>query len=241
MCRDVFRGTLGQMEIDLDGKRVLLIGANQILGYTCAEVLASEGCSLALAGGNIKDLKEVTTDLRSNYEVSITSHAGEVSDVDWQHSVLAVVTPLDSIVVDVSAFFDLTLFVENDEDESKALAAVTQSLQAIFSFAQTAASGFREDGEGIFIFVMPTLGYLTSDPSATALWETSYAAVQKFSATYAAANNMACHSLFLSAEADELQPEIPGTFEYQIADFVAYAMTEKGAPFADTAMLLHQR
>lgn len=93
-----------RMEFSFEDHRIVVIGCVDTLGYTCAEVLASEGASLALLDNDLKALKNVTNQLRNHHEVSVSSHAGDMSDPVWRESVVEVLSPADHILFNATRY-----------------------------------------------------------------------------------------------------------------------------------------
>lgn len=63
------------MDLQLKGKVALITGASRGLGKACAEMLAAEGCHLALCGRNKEALEEVAQSLRNDQVQILTIQA----------------------------------------------------------------------------------------------------------------------------------------------------------------------
>lgn len=66
----------------LKGKTVLITGATSGIGKACAELFAESGCNLVLTGRREDRLKEISTYLKSTYNVDVTYNAFDIRELD---------------------------------------------------------------------------------------------------------------------------------------------------------------
>ena len=67
------------MDLNLRGKSVLITGGSKGIGRACAEILASEGCTLHLAARDEIALRKTKDSLESKFGVSVTIHTVDLS------------------------------------------------------------------------------------------------------------------------------------------------------------------
>lgn len=88
------------MELGLAGRSVLVTGASQGIGLSCAEVMASEGCRLHIAARRRDALDRVADGLRARHGADVKVHVADLSKPE-------AVTPL------AGACGDLDILVNN--------------------------------------------------------------------------------------------------------------------------------
>ncbi len=91
------------MDLGLTGKRALVTGASRGIGLACARALAAEGCDLALAGRNVRRLKDAVKGIRADFRVGVSSHATDLADPDRQEALVDVVGDIDILVNNAGA------------------------------------------------------------------------------------------------------------------------------------------
>jgi NAD(P)-dependent dehydrogenase (short-subunit alcohol dehydrogenase family) len=72
------------MDLNLQGKTVLITGASKGIGYVIAETMAAEGCNLHLAARDEVAMQELATRLTRDYVTTVTVHRcdlGRTADV----------------------------------------------------------------------------------------------------------------------------------------------------------------
>jgi len=67
------------MDLGLKGKRALVTGASQGIGFAVADALAGEGCDLRLAARDAARLEEAATDLARRHGVRVDVHGIDLS------------------------------------------------------------------------------------------------------------------------------------------------------------------
>lgn len=68
------------LDLHLSGKTALITGGSMGIGRACAEVLASEGCSLHLAARGEVNLEQTKADIEKQFDASVTIHSVDLSD-----------------------------------------------------------------------------------------------------------------------------------------------------------------
>ena len=91
------------MELNLSGKTVLITGASKGIGRACAEVFASEGCTLHLAARGEKALAQAREEIESRYSISVTIHPTDLSQGDQSRELAASCTDIDILVNNAGA------------------------------------------------------------------------------------------------------------------------------------------
>lgn len=91
------------MDLNLDGRRALITGGSKGIGLACAHGLAAEGVHLAIAARTVGPLKEVTRDLRGNYDVEVSSHSCDLARPEHQAALADVVGPVDILINNAGA------------------------------------------------------------------------------------------------------------------------------------------
>ena len=66
------------MDLQLKGKRALVTGASKGIGKAVAESLAQEGCDLVLVARNASALSGLADNLRSRFQVSVSTLPGDM-------------------------------------------------------------------------------------------------------------------------------------------------------------------
>lgn len=91
------------MDLHLTGKKALITGGSKGIGRACAEVLASEGCSLHLAARGAAALRRTQEMIESKFGVPITIHPVDLSRGDKARDLAAVCPDIDILVNNAGA------------------------------------------------------------------------------------------------------------------------------------------
>ena len=67
------------MDLELAGKTVLITGASKGIGRACAEGFAAEGAHVNLVSRTAADLDRAAGEIRDRHQVSVTTHARDLS------------------------------------------------------------------------------------------------------------------------------------------------------------------
>ena len=93
------------MDLGLNGKNALVLGASQGIGAAIAEVLAQEGCNLYLGARRSEHIKALARDLNKKYEIETEPYqidlleATSVEELcltikkDWEIDILLILHP----------------------------------------------------------------------------------------------------------------------------------------------------
>lgn len=91
------------MDLKLSGKSVLITGGSKGIGRACAELMASEGCSLHLAARGEEALRQVKEKIESQFHVSVDIHPVDLSDGDQARQLAADCPDIDILVNNAGA------------------------------------------------------------------------------------------------------------------------------------------
>lgn len=91
------------MDLELAGKKVLITGGSKGIGLACAMGFAAQGTHLALAARDVAALKVVTKQLRTDFDIEVTSHSCDLSRPEHQAALIDVVGPVDVLVNNAGA------------------------------------------------------------------------------------------------------------------------------------------
>lgn len=67
------------MELNLEGKKVLITGGSKGIGRACAEVLAQEGCALILVARGEEALRLARSEISAKYDRQVEIYAADLS------------------------------------------------------------------------------------------------------------------------------------------------------------------
>src|SRR5438105_6584766 len=68
------------MELGLRGRKALVTGASKGIGRACAEILAEEGCDVALVSRTASDLEKARAEIVAKHNVGVRVFALDLSD-----------------------------------------------------------------------------------------------------------------------------------------------------------------
>src|SRR5580658_10988717 len=91
------------MDLGLRGKKALITGASKGIGRACAEVLAEEGCDVALVSRTANDLEKARADIAGKYNVGVRVFALDLSDSKNVDTVAAECADIDILVNNAGA------------------------------------------------------------------------------------------------------------------------------------------
>lgn len=103
------------MDLNLEGKKALITGASKGIGLACAYGLAAQGVHLAVAARDVGPLKTVTKQLRTEFDIDVTSHSCDLSRPDHQATLADVVGEIDILINNAGAIPGGDLFAVDDE------------------------------------------------------------------------------------------------------------------------------
>lgn len=91
------------MDLNLKGKIALVTGGSKGIGLACAEILASEGCTLHLAARGETDLRKTKDFLESKFGVSVAIHTVDLSIGDNTRNLAKDCSRIDILVNNAGA------------------------------------------------------------------------------------------------------------------------------------------
>ena len=143
------------MDLKLQGKRALVTGASKGIGRAIAEVLATEGCNLALAARSEKSLEALAESLTNKCKVVVSTHVVDLSQSSEQQKLVNECSDVDILVNNAGAI----PAGEIDELEEEAWRAAWDL--KVFGYINLCRAFFREmkqRGSGVIVNVIGTSG-----------------------------------------------------------------------------------
>lgn len=86
------------MDLELQDKRALVTGASKGIGRAVADVLADEGCHLALVARTAEDLKAAADEIRARANVNVEICAADLSQSSDQQRLAATFPDVDIVI-----------------------------------------------------------------------------------------------------------------------------------------------
>lgn len=143
------------MDLQLKGKKVLITGSSKGIGRSCADILASEGCSLHLAArgkGALLGAKEAIT---SKYGVPVEVHAVDLSKGDEARSLAEAYPDIDILVNNAGAIPTGDLW---QVDEKKWREAWDLKVFGYINLCRAVFPQMQKIGKGVIINVIGGAG-----------------------------------------------------------------------------------
>ena len=91
------------MDLQLKGKRVLITGGSKGIGASCGHAFAAEGCDVILVSRSPDLLKQTGDEIRSRHQVSVETHAAELSQGPAREATMKKFTDIDILVNNAGA------------------------------------------------------------------------------------------------------------------------------------------
>jgi NAD(P)-dependent dehydrogenase (short-subunit alcohol dehydrogenase family) len=91
------------MDLGLRGRKALITGASKGIGRACAEVLAEEGCDVALVSRTAADLERARTEIAGKYNVGVRVFPLDLSDSTNVDKVASECSDIDILVNNAGA------------------------------------------------------------------------------------------------------------------------------------------
>ncbi len=91
------------MDLNLTGRKALVTGGSKGIGRACAEILASEGCSLHLVAREETNLRQTQEVIESQYGVEVTIHPVDLSRSGEITALAATCSDIDILVNNAGA------------------------------------------------------------------------------------------------------------------------------------------
>jgi len=142
----------------LKDKTALITGASRGIGYAIAEAFAAEGANLALNARDLARLETAGEVLRSKYDVTVTTHACDVSD---RTAVEAMIGSIESasqidILVNNAGIHKAAGFMDYSFDDFKNIVEV--NVYSVFHVTQAALVKMIERQAGKIINIASSAG-----------------------------------------------------------------------------------
>src|SRR5690606_17210857 len=91
-------GSLGQLDLGIEGRRAIVCASSRGLGFACARALASEGVHVVINGRDEARLAEAAELLANETGRTVTAIAGDVTTVDGRAALLAACPEPDILI-----------------------------------------------------------------------------------------------------------------------------------------------
>jgi len=143
------------MDLELQGKRALVTGASKGIGRAIAEVLAVEGCDLALASREKESLDRLAEALASRTKVSITTHAADLSQSSEQQKLVSECSGINILVNNAGA---IPAGEIDDFEEDAWRQAWDLKVFGYINLCRAFFSEMKQRNEGVIVNVIGTSG-----------------------------------------------------------------------------------
>ncbi len=102
------------MDLGLKGKTVLITGGSKGIGASCGHAFAAEGANIILVSRTADALKKTGDEIRSRHQVSVETHAADLSQGPAREATMAKYKNVDILVNNAGAIpggsiFDLSM------------------------------------------------------------------------------------------------------------------------------------
>ena len=148
------------MDLKLRGKKVLITGASKGIGRATAQIFAEEGCDVILVSRTLADLDRAKDEIRSKFQVSVTTVAADLSDSKNVDKLVAAHPDIDILVNNAGAIPGGTLL---DVDEARWRAAWDLKVFGYINMCRAYYRLMKDRKEGIIINVVGNAAQ-THDP-----------------------------------------------------------------------------
>ena len=144
------------MDLTLSGKKVLITGGSQGIGYACAEIMAAEGCSTIHIAARTKDhLEKAKQTIESKYNTSVEIYPIDLSIGDNARSLAAACSDIDILVNNAGAIPNGDL-LKNDEEIWRN--AWDLKVFGYINLCRAVYPNFKKKGKGVIINIIGTGG-----------------------------------------------------------------------------------
>ncbi|MDA0240402.1 MAG: short-chain dehydrogenase/reductase [Proteobacteria bacterium] len=160
------------MDFGLTGKTALITGGSKGIGYAVAESLAAEGCNLILAARTAADLATASEKLRSRHNVSIETHALDLSKSEDIAKLASACPDIDILVNNAGAIPSASL---DQLDEARWREAWDLKLFGFINLTRLVYAAMKERGSGVIVNVignsagLPKPNYIAGGAANSAL------------------------------------------------------------------------
>jgi len=143
------------MELGLRGRKVLITGASKGIGRACAEVLAEEGCDVALVSRTAADLGKARGEIVGKYNVGVSVFALDLSDGKNVDKLAAECTDIDILVNNAGAIPGGNL---DAVTEDRWRAAWDLKVFGYVNMTRCFYAQMRERGHGVIVNILGSAG-----------------------------------------------------------------------------------
>ncbi len=98
------------MDLELEGRRVLITGGSKGIGLACAESFAAEGAEIVVSARDPARLEAAVAELRSRCQAQVTAIAADLSQASERERLVAEAGPIDILVNNAGAIPGGSLF-----------------------------------------------------------------------------------------------------------------------------------
>jgi len=150
------------MDLDLRGKKALITGASKGIGRACAEVLAEEGCDVALVSRTAADLEAARSAITAKHNVGVRVFPLDLSDSANVDKVAAECTDIDILVNNAGAIpgGDIVAI-----DEKRWREAWDLKVFGYINMTRRFYAQMRERGHGVIVNVLGLIFFCLSGPA----------------------------------------------------------------------------
>jgi len=143
------------MDLDLRGKKALITGASKGIGRACAEVLAEEGCDVALVSRTATDLEAARSAIAAKHNVGVRVFPLDLSDSRNVDKVAAECTDIDILVNNAGAIPGGNI---DAIDEKRWREAWDLKVFGYINMTRRFYAQMRERGHGVIVNVLGAAG-----------------------------------------------------------------------------------
>jgi NAD(P)-dependent dehydrogenase (short-subunit alcohol dehydrogenase family) len=143
------------MELGLRGKKALVTGASKGIGYACAEMLAGEGCDVALVSRTPGDLEKAQAAIRGKHNVEVRIFPLDLSDSRNVDKVAAACPDIDILVNNAGAIPGGNIEMI---DEARWREAWDLKVFGYINMTRRLYLRMRERGHGVIVNVLGAAG-----------------------------------------------------------------------------------
>ena len=195
------------MELGLNGKVAVITGASEGIGKATAQLLAAEGCDLALLARTADKLEQTAAEIRAACGRRVMAVVGDAASQDDVERLVAVGRDLGPIHVAIAnAGMGVRGFLE-DVDEDQWLTHWRLNILGVVRLARATLPEMRRRGGGRFVVVeavsakQPTFGQMLSNTHKAGLLALVKSLAEEF-APYGVTVNGVCPGRIYSSQVE---------------------------------------
>src|ERR1700735_276038 len=143
------------MELGLRGRKALVTGASKGIGRACAEILAEEGCDVALVSRTAADLEAARAEITGKYNVGVRVFPLDLSDSRNVDKVAAECAAIDILVNNAGAIPGGNLDAVTEE---RWRTAWDLKVFGYINMTRRFYAQMRERGHGVIVNILGSAG-----------------------------------------------------------------------------------